>query len=167
MIDNQKQFDFINSIKDIGEEKQTAVYKQVQLFSQFLAYSNPDYAYNETYLPKCYRKYKRFCEYTIKKRAIYVHIIDLFDKYVIETWGNIEYELYLDLTWENVNGKIGIADSIRFDLICSNQIQVKMLLAEKNGEHMFLKTYKISDEQEKILQDMKDWMEKILDGKRD
>ena len=60
-----------------------------------------------------------------------------------------------------------IADPIRFDLICSNQIQVKMLLAEKNGEHMFLKTYKISDEQEKILQDMKDWMEKILDGKRD
>ena len=32
---------------------------------------------------------------------------------------------------------------------------------------MFLKTYKISDEQEKILQDMKDWMEKILDEKRD
>ncbi|RHQ22300.1 hypothetical protein DWZ08_13445 [Clostridiaceae bacterium AF29-16BH] len=166
MIDNQKRFDFIKGIKVIKGDTQDAVSEQIRLFSQFLAYSNPDYAYNETYLPKYYCKYQKFCEYATKKRAMFTDINNKWDQY-IDTWENVTYELCLDQTWERTCSDIVIADPIRFDLICSNQIQVKMLLAEKNGEHMFLKTYKISDEQEKILQDMKDWMEKILDEKRD
>lgn len=60
MIDNQKRFDFIKDIKIIEGDTQDAVKEQIELFSQFLSYSNPDYAYNETYLPKCYRKYRKF-----------------------------------------------------------------------------------------------------------
>ena len=42
MTDNQKRFDFIKDIKVIKGDTQDAVSEQIQLFSQFLAYSNPD-----------------------------------------------------------------------------------------------------------------------------
>ena len=166
MIDNQKRFDFIKDIEYIEDNMQDTVSKQIELFSQFLSYSNPDYAYNETYLPKCYRKYQKFCEYTTKKRAMFTDINNKWDQY-IDTWENVTYELHLDQTWERTRSDIGIADPIRFDLICSDQIQIKMILITKSRDYIFLKTYQINDEQEKILQDMKDWMEKILDEKRD
>ena len=85
-------------------------------------------------------------------------------KYRYDKWENIDLVLILDQTWINSAEEYHIAEKIRVDLVCSDKIQVKVIVSCDSKEYLFLKSYEMKKIQEICLKDIREWMEDMLDG---
>ena len=161
--DQNKKLEFVKKVKET-KFNQELFFKQMKLFSQFVTYTNPDYMYNETYLLRFCQQYAKFQSYICKKYDIYWNLKKEIYKYRYDKWENIDLVLILDQTCINSAEEYHIAEKIRVDLVCSDKIQVKVIVSCDSKEYLFFKSYEMKKIQEICLKDIREWMEDMLDG---
>lgn len=163
--DQNKNLEFVEKVKETNFN-QELFFEQMKLFSQFMTYANPDYMYNETYLLGFCHQYAKFQAYICKKYDIYWNLKKEIYNYRYDNWENIDLILILDQTWINSADEYHIAEKIRIDLICSDKIQVKVIVSHDAEEYLFLKSYEMKKIQEICLKDIRKWMEEMLDDEK-
>lgn len=164
-MESDKQLTFIQDIAKM--EFDPEVFKnQIRLFSQYLAYSNENYKYNETYLDSFCREFLRFKKYVKLKNKVFGKLC----QYILGSASNLDLVLIIDQFWviSTTNGEITTKKAINERKVCSNQIQIKAKLQFAQKDYLFFREYKVIQRErllkkcvEQICIDFMDWTEGI------
>ena len=139
---------------------------RMENFSQFVTYADPDYVYNETYFLNFCKQYIKFQSWMSKKYNSYFDLIKDIVFHNYDNFKEIKLDLILDQTWKILDGEFSVAEKIRFDLVCSDKIQVKVRVFRDSKEYLFLQSYEIKEIQEKCPNDVRKWVEETLNDER-
>lgn len=143
----------------------------IELFSKFIAFTNPDYKYNGTYLQEYVNDFCDVIEKLKKKNDIYsaisseIKLIDIV----------CDYELYIDNTYQYTITNNYDLSRLRsekgyyaFDSekIKSDNIEITLYLKMGNGKkYLFSRKYNLSEENyiEKIKDDVSEFYDNFLE----
>lgn len=167
-MDNDKQLEFLSNMVKVNiEPKQFE--KQIQLFSQYLVYSNQDYMYNETYLENFCLEFINFKKYVELKNPIFRDVI----KCIMSCPWSLDLQLSVDQFWlySSVDSKISVNTNVNVNIVCSENILIKGTLMHENKRYLFLEEYKVI-EYEKLLDkvdvqisnELLQWIEDLYNG---
>ncbi|MEE1126543.1 MAG: hypothetical protein U0L18_11545 [Acutalibacteraceae bacterium] len=142
----------------------------IELFSKFIAFTNPDYKYNGTYLQEYVNDFYDVIEKLKKKNDIYSAISS-----EIKFINRIDYELYIDnsyqytITKEYDSSKRRLEEGYyAFDSekIKSDNIEITLYLKSSNEKkYLFSRKYNLSEENyiEKINNDVSKFYNNFLE----
>lgn len=170
-MDNDKQLKFLSNMVMVNIEPEQFI-EQIQLFSQYLVYSNQDYKYNETYLANFCLEFINFKKYVGIKNQIFGEIIKCITSY---SW-NLDLQISVDQFWlySSVDSEISVNTNINVNIVCSENVLIKGTLVRENKRYLFLKEYKVIEHEklldkvdEQISNELLQWVEDLYNGKEE
>lgn len=133
--------DFITEVQKFDISCQEKFEMMIKIFSKYLAATNTEYLYNETYLTEMCTEFFKFHRYLRKKQDIIVGIktkIEEFSKI-----NSLDIIFVVDQCWEIGGENNKVLYPINRDKICRDEIEVKGILKKDAYEEGFLKKYKV------------------------
>ena len=113
----------------------------VDVFSKYLAYINPDYQYNGTYLLQYLGSFKELVRMIKKKNILYLEIFRLLKEL------DVEFDLTCDQSYiAKSSNSIGLYDQINGDKILKEAIEIKVMVTCKDEDYSFCKEYQQLEE---------------------
>ncbi len=142
-MDRERQKDFLKHMSDLKLDS-GQFEEQIRLFSQYMVYSNPDFAYNESYLESFGRKFLRFKKYMDLKNQIVTELSKtLLGRYT----ENLQLQIWIDQFWiySHEKSELYANRMIAPELVCREKMLIKGSLQHENKTCLFLKEYKVID----------------------
>ncbi len=168
-MEDNRQLAFIQNIAEMEFDPEV-FQTQIRLFSQYLAYSNENYKYNETYLASFCQEFIRFKKYVQLKNEVFVELC----KKILCFASDLELVLIIDQFWvfSTSNGEITTRKSINERKVCSNNIQIKGNIQFAEKAYLFFREYEVirnemllRDSVNQICIDFTDWIGEITNDK--
>lgn len=144
-------------------------YKEIDLYSRYLSYTNSSYQYNETYLKSFCNEFLEFKKYVQVKKCI-------FDKIISIVWGkNFDISIGLDDLWQykyfynngNQYDNYEINKNTDIKKFCSEDIYLKCIVNNKKSKFIFMKNINLfnSKDLKDLLKQLDDFLiDKSVDG---
>ena len=163
-----RQLEFIERLSNTEIDTDQFM-EQLTLFSHYLASSNEDYRYNETYLTKFCKKFVTFKKYASLKIKLFFKLID---SRPIDL-GGWKLAISIDRFWEFRSWSedaLRANPQINHDIICSDYVHIKCYLESQQTRRVFSDSYKVisnselAEEQvEYLITDFQNWIGGICD----
>ena len=150
-MDDDRQLKYVTEIAklDLNYEK---FKKQIQLFSQYLSYSNKDYLYNETYLSNFCMDFINYIKYIKKKSPIFAKIVNK----IVDYSEIMDIQLSMDQYWiyHSQKGSLKVNKNIDLNEVCKDKVLIRVMILYNNDRHLFIKEYKLKKQ--------KDFLDKVV-----
>lgn len=139
----------------------------IEIFSKFIAFTNPDYKYNGTYLQEYVNDFCDVIEKLKKKNNIYLSILRKINSIIIIG----DLEINIDNTYKFKNSQTLIPRehgyyALDIEKIKNNDVEISIYLRNNNGRtYLLSQKYNLSDENfiEKIKDDVSKFYNNFLE----
>lgn len=133
--DQDKNFEFLKAIYDLKLDEEQFL-KEIDIFSRFMSYCNPNYYYNGTYLLRFFEKFLIFKKAVEKKYLVGALVI----KELLNSIQNDTFSLNVDDSFEFNLYEIS-SKKINVSKLCNKHVEIKAKICVNAKEQLFCREY--------------------------